>query len=107
MKNLDPERLSDEAKTIQWNFEDKYSPEDEVLDARVNQLETKIQSLVDKHAPLKVIKINPMKINWITNELKEEIHVRNQMKMRLETKGGSNEEWRSWKKFRNQLNKKL
>ena len=77
------------------------------LDDRVNQLETKITNLIDKHAPLKVFKINPMKINWLTEDLKGEIEDRNKIKARLDLIGGSPKQWRMWKKLRKKLNKKL
>ena len=56
------------------------------------QLQTKITSLIDKHAPLKVFKIDPMKINWLTKELKEEIEVQNKMKTKLESMGGRSDD---------------
>ena len=46
-------------------------------------------------------------MNWLTEKLKEEIDLRNKMKKHLDKYGGSNAEWRKWKRFRNKVNKDL
>ena len=42
----------------------------------MNDLESKIRMIVDKQAPVKKFKVDPMKLNWMTEELKDKIYTR-------------------------------
>ena len=70
-------------------------------------LEEKIRTLFDKHAPVKIFKISKNKVNWITKELLEQIETRNNLKRNLMQRGGSSEDWNRWKQLRNKINRDL
>ena len=74
---------------------------------RLEDWKNQICNLVDKHALVKTFKINPNKIEWISKELKEEIGKINAIRKKLDTKGGSSDEWKSWRQLRNKVNEKL
>ena len=78
-KDFNLEALLNDAKDIKWDFEEQENDDDETeeLDDRVHDLETKIRLLVDKHAPVKVLKIDPNRMDWITKELTDKINARN------------------------------
>ena len=77
------------------------------LNERVSELEYKIRNLMDKHAPVKVFKVDPQKVNWLSDDLKEKIAARNEMRRKLDKYGGDNGQWRKWKSLRNKVNKEI
>ena len=103
------EALLNDAKDIKWDFEEQENDDDETeeLDDRVHDLETKIRLLVDKHAPVKVLKIDPNRMDWITKELTDKINARNNIKKNLMQRGGSSEERKKWRTLMNQINKEV
>ena len=73
----------------------------------MEQLETRIRELFDQFAPVKIFKVKQNKINWLTEDLRGKIEARNRMRRRLEDRGGSEADWRTWKTLRNKVNKEL
>ena len=93
------ESLLDDARCIHWDFEGALSNDEVELDERVNELETKIRNVMDKHAPVKSFKVEPGRINWLTDDLKAKIKARNDMRTALRTQdkyGGNDSKWRQW-----------
>ena len=52
-------------------------------DAMLFCLSSLLKSVIDKHAPLKVIKINKPPAPWLNSAIKSAIHVRNSLKLKL------------------------
>ena len=85
---------------MNWNYTGSENNEDEEeLNSRVGDLENKIRSLIDKHAPVKIFRTDSSKMNWMTKELVDRIAARNTMKSTLDKNGGSNEQWKRWRQF--------
>ena len=99
-KNFNKETLLDEARTTNFEFEGQNNEDEEELDARVEELQYKIRTLVDRYAPVKKFKIDPSKINWMTDDLKKRIEARNILKKKLDREGGNTKQWREWKVLR-------
>ena len=87
--NFNKESLLEEAKNIQWQFEGNKNDDEEELNKRVEELQWKIQNLVDKFAPVKLFKTDPCKVKWMTQELLNRIEARNRRKVKLDKEGGS------------------
>ena len=89
------------------NYDGSKTDDEEELNRRVENLEGKIRSLVDKHAPVKIFKTDSKRVNWMTNDLLERIERRNTLRSKLDKEGGSSEQWRRWKTLRNKVNKDI
>ena len=106
-KKFDRDKFNKDAEEINWNYDGEESNDEEGLEDRVKNLETKINDILEKHAPMKVVKEDETKALWLTTELKSRIKARNILRDKLDKRGGTNEDWSGWKRFRNKLNKDL
>ena len=106
-RGFNKEALLDDARLINWNYIGPSTDDEKELNNRVKDLETKIRNLIDRHAPVKVFRNNLSKTNWLTEELKDQIKARNDLRRKLELYGGDSQKWNEWKRIRNKLNKDL
>ena len=109
-RNFNIDALLDEAREVTWEYQETtevVNIDDDELDNRVMDLEEKIRTLFDKHAPVKIFKISKNKVSWITKELVEQIETKNNLKRNLMQRGGSSEDWNRWKQLRNKINRDL
>ena len=106
-RNFNKELFLDEARQIIWTFDGCRSGDEVELNNRVEDLEDKIRLLIDKHAPVKIFKVDPQKINWVTEDLKKQIQARNDLRGRLDLYGGNSQQWRQWRCLQNKVNKNL
>ena len=91
-KNLDEEKFAHaaEEKLSNLNLIDNTSTDD-----AATELETKINALVDTHAPFKRIRVRATRKPWITNEL---ISAKNRL---FKNARNNTNEWAYFKEFRN------
>ena len=73
-KNFNEEVVLDEARKMNWNFEGLLSSDEQELNNRVEELEQKISYLIDEHAPIQKVKVDPAKIVWMTDNLRRQIN---------------------------------
>ena len=105
-KNFSIVRLHQEAEKVDWRYEGIVQENESELNKRVEDLENKVRKVMDKVAPIKVIEDNPMRICWMTEDLRQRRIYRDLKKNQLE-RGASSAEWKEWKRKRNRLNKDM
>ena len=74
------------------------SPPNNSADDLANDLENKINELVDKHAPFKCVRVRPTRKPWITAELVKLISQKNRM---FKNCRKNQAQWGEYKEFRN------
>ena len=71
-KNFTRERLEEEADKVNWNLTPRQMNRDG-LEEMVRELESKIQGVMNKVAPMKVVEVKQKLTNWITPGLKRDM----------------------------------
>ena len=84
------------------NTESTYQTTDEMAD----ELETTITALINKHAPIKRIRVRPTRKHWITKELLNIISRKNRL-FKQSTKNEDPSKWEIYKQFRNNAKCKI
>ena len=101
-KNFNPERFRDRIKTIDW--EPLYNCEN--IDLVNDYFVGKVTEALDREAPFKYIQSRKNHVNWMTDELVEQMRDRDMARQKAR-ETDSFEDWRHYRKSRNDCSKEL
>ena len=105
-KNFDPLAFLHDASQIKHITDDNTAADNITPNQLANELETAITILVNKHAPMKRIRVRPTRKPWITKELLNIISIKNRLFKR--SANNTNQlQWETFKEYRNYVKRKI
>lgn len=99
-KNIDMDRLMEDAGRIDWS--PVYDCND--VDSMVSLFNKLVLELYDKHAPLKKVKVKHLPAPWLSDGIKQQMSKRDKAKRRYR-RDPTEENWSSYKKLRNRCSR--